>query len=366
MRLGIVGFRGMVGSVLLDRMKECQDFENFETTLFSESTAGQQAPNLPNTYETIASSRDLARLKTCDVIISCQGSAYTEEVLEPLRGDGFKGYFVDASSALRGKKDATLLLDPVNKKQIVDAIKKGYRDFAGANCTVSLMLLAIGSLIKNNLVENISFMSYQAASGAGASAIDELIKQQDFYANAGQKIDVCGVDSILEKVSLLHRLEANQSFPKQNFSTSLAFNILPFIDFELTSGQSKEEWKAGFEAQKITTTDVKMDGTCVRVPTLRSHAQGLMIKLTKNIGIDDINHLLINQHEWLRFVENTRSESITKLTPQSVAGTLDIAVGRVRKSTLGDHYLNVFTVGDQLLWGAAEPLRRMLTIIREF
>lgn len=362
MRLGIVGWRGMVGSVLLDRMKQCNDFDHFEVTLFSSTLAGQKAPHLKNTHETIVSADDIEAIMPLDIVISCQGAHYTHDMHAKLRSHGFRGFYIDASSALRMKTGVPLVLDPVNGPNLEQAIAQGVRDFAGANCTVSLMLMAVGGLCKLDFVENVTFMSYQAASGAGAAAMEELLLQQAFFQQYGQG------GSILEQAELLKDAVARPSFPKSIIGWPLALNILPFIDGETEYGQSREEWKSGVEAHKILLgkTPIAMDGTCVRVPTLRAHAQGLMIKMRHDLGLSEINDILKNQHQWIRVVDNTKEATLAKLTPQAVSGTLDIAVGRVRKSLLGTHYLNVFTVGDQLLWGAAEPLRRMLSIIREF
>ncbi len=365
MRLGIVGFRGMVGSVLLDRMNQEGDFDHADTTFFSSSTHGGPAPLVKRGDDQIRDAYDLDLLKKMDVIITCQGSDYTKQIYGKLRSSGFAGFWIDASSAMRKSDESVLVLDPVNLSLIESSIKAQRKDFIGANCTVSLMLMAINGLFKSDLIEWISFMSYQAASGAGAKNIEELLEQTSFlsrvYNSKRPAVDILAI----EKSVMAHVHDAD--FPQNNFGHPLAFNLLPWIDGEHESGQSIEERKSMDEANRILNrkNPVAIDGTCVRVASLRCHAQGLTIKLKHDIAVSEIESLIANDNQWVTLVANNKCDTLSALTPQAVAGTLNIAVGRIRKMSIGKNFLNVFTVGDQLLWGAAEPLRRVFRIICE-
>jgi aspartate-semialdehyde dehydrogenase len=357
LKVGLVGWRGMVGSVLLERMHAEGDFEHFDAYYFSTSQAGEKAPNGKPLKDAFKAS-DLVEM---DIILTCQGGDWTKQLHPELRKLGWQGHWVDAASSLRMDNSAVIILDPVNQKSIDQARDRGVRDWIGGNCTVSLMLLAAGGLFKNNWVDWASSHTYQAASGAGAKNMIELLTQMDFLgSNLKSEIDLGR--SALEVEKKLASLLEEKDFPKKEFGYPLAANLLPWIDSALESGQSREEWKAQAEANKILETKkvVPIDGTCVRVGALRCHSQALTIKLNKNIPLKEIEAVLKNDNQWVRFVENDKDSTLKNLTPVSVSGKLDIAVGRVRKMSLGDEYLNLFTCGDQLLWGAAEPLRRML------
>jgi aspartate-semialdehyde dehydrogenase len=364
-KLGIVGQRGMVGSVLMQRMREEGDFKLVQTTFFSTSQQGQIAPEVPNGEKLLADANDWKTLSKMDMIITCQGGDYTKQIHPILRKNGWQGYWIDAASSLRMEETAIIILDPLNDHHIRAGIKKGIKDYVGGNCTVSLMLLAIHGLLKIDAVEWVSSMTYQAASGAGAKNMRELIKQMQFLGqNKGELLEN---DNKALELELATRQDfVNSKFPKENFGQPLAANLLPWIDSELPNGQSREEWKACAEANKILgfkAGQLPIDGTCVRVGAMRSHSQGLTIKLKKKLSLQEIEEHLRGANQWVKLIPNNKEASISRLTPAAVTGTLDIAIGRVRKMNLGDDYINAFTVGDQLLWGAAEPLRRMLRIL---
>jgi len=366
MRVGIVGWRGMVGSVLMQRMQEENDFAlGFEPVFFSTSQAGQPAPMNAGVLK---AADDIAELKSLDVIITCQGGDYTKAVHPRLRNEGWKGYWIDAASTLRMEKDAIIILDPVNRPVIDDALSRGVRDFIGGNCTVSLMLMALGALFKNGLVEWMSTMTYQAASGAGAPNMRELLSQMgglwsavaDELADPGSAI--LDIDrKVTEKLR-------DGSLPMKEFGGfPLAGNLLPWIDREVEDGQSREEWKGCAETNKIlgTREEIPVDGICVRVGAMRCHSQAITIKLTRDLPLADIEQMIAGDNQWVKVVPNTKADSLAHLTPAAVSGTLTVPVGRLRKMKMGPQFLQAFTCGDQLLWGAAEPLRRMLRIIAE-
>ncbi len=368
MKLGIVGWRGMVGQVLMERMTAEADFKHFETTFFSTSQKGETNPiKAPNSNPVLQDAYDISALKQMDVILTCQGGDYTKKVHAELKAAGFKGFWIDAASTLRMEKDAVIILDPVNKNVIKTALLNNQKDFIGGNCTVSLMMLAIGGLLESDSVEWITSMTYQAASGAGARHMNELLKQMKFVTDAVMSEGENLSDQILQVEKNVKVLLGDPKFPKENFGYPLAFNLLPWIDSELDNGQSKEEWKACAEANKIlqSKTLIPIDGTCVRVSAMRCHSQALTIKLKKDIPIDEIESMIREHNQWVKFIPNNKSSSMEFLTPEYASGNLEIPVGRVRKMNLGPTYLNAFTVGDQLLWGAAEPLRRMLHILLE-
>lgn len=368
--VGLVGWRGMVGSVLMARMVEESDFEHITPVFFSTSNAGGDAPMFDGIAKsTLKDANDLNELAKCDVIITCQGGDYTKAIHTPLRKSGWTGYWIDAASTLRMADDSIIVLDPVNRQVIDKAIANGQKDFIGGNCTVSLMLMAIGELFRRDWVEWVSAMTYQAASGAGANNMRELIRGMG-HIHDGVKSQIDNPSgAILQIDQTVANLQRSDDFPKEFFGVPLAGSVIPYIDAQLDNKQSKEEWKGQVETNKIlgNTTDnlVNIDGICVRVGAMRCHSQGLTIKLKKNIPLEEIeNALRTSGNEWLDVVDNNKSDSINRLTPVAVTGTLKVAVGRLRKMNLGDEYLTAFTVGDQLLWGAAEPLRRTLAILQ--
>ena len=371
MILGMVGWRGMVGSVLMGRMIEENDFAHVEKTIFfSTSAAGGKAPEVPGADPVLLNAKDVAALSQCDVIISCQGGDYTKEVHPQLRASGWKGYWIDAASALRMEDNAVIILDPVNRNVIDASLEKGVRDYIGGNCTVSLMLMALDGLIKAGLVEWVSSMTYQAASGAGAQNMRELLAQMGHLHSAvsGELSDPRSpILAIDKKVS---EDFAKPDFPKAAFGAPLAGSLIAWIDKDLGNGQSREEWKGGTEANKIlglpangTPGSLTVEGLCVRVGSMRCHSQALTIKLKKDVSCEEIERLLDNANEWAYVVPNRRKESIEELSPAKISGTRRIPIGRIRKLAMGPEYISAFTVGDQLLWGAAEPLRRMLRIL---
>jgi len=371
LKLGIVGSRGMVGQVLMDRMIKERDFAHFETTFFSTSQKGLDNPyfsRVNNTEAKLVDAYDLSSLSKMDIILTCQGGDYTKAVHSNLRNSGFKGYWIDAASTLRMENFADIILDPINLSNIKDSLLKNRLDYVGGNCTVSLMMLALGGLFSKNHIEWISSMTYQAASGAGARNMFELLEQMKFVTDQTMKDGTNLSDQILDVERNVKSIITSDSFPKSQFGYPLAFNLLPWIDSELPSGQSKEEWKAAVEANKILNSKkfIPIDGTCVRVGAMRCHSQGLTIKLNKNIPLDEIESMIKEHNPWVHLVKNEKPITMTELTPAYASGTLKIPIGRVRKMNIGDEYLNAFTVGDQLLWGAAEPLRRMLHIILDF
>lgn len=362
--VGLVGARGMVGSVLVKRMHEENDFNECDVQCYSTSQAGKKAPSW-SCENTLADALDIGSLKKCDVILTCQGGSYTEQVHSKLRASGWKGVWIDAASTLRMNESTGLILDPINGDHIHNLYKNGCRDFVGANCTVSLLILGLAGLFKNDLVEWVSTMTYQAISGAGAQPMKELVSQMGYiYDQSKNHLS----DHIIDFDKKVAGAVDSIDLPQESIGRSLAGNIHPWIDTKLDNGQSREEWKAMSEANKIlnSKTNIPIDGTCVRVGSMRSHAQGVTIKLKQNAPIDEINQMIKSAHQWVNFVENEKEKTLNELTPAFTSGSLNISVGRVRKMNLGDNYLNVFTVGDQLLWGAAEPLRRFLRLHLEY
>ena len=373
--VGLVGWRGMVGSVLMQRMVEENDFAGITPVFFSTSNAGGDAPKIEGVTYTKTNSKlkdanDIAALAECDVVITCQGGDYTSAVHQPLRDSGWTGYWVDAASSLRMEEDSIIILDPVNRKVIDEALANGKKDFIGGNCTVSLMLMAIGELFNRGWVEWVSAMTYQAASGSGAKNMRELIEGMGVLRDAVKDELADPASAILDIDRKIAETQRSSDFPQQHFGVPLAGSLIPYIDSQLDNKQSREEWKGGVETNKILgnsgATTVPIDGLCVRIGAMRCHAQGLTIKLTKDIPLEEIEEALRNSgNEWLDLVEDNKEAAMNRLTPVAVTGTLKVALGRLRKLNMGGEYLGAFTVGDQLLWGAAEPLRRMLTIIRE-
>ena len=371
--VGLVGWRGMVGSVLIDRMVQEQDFDLIEPVFFSTSNSGGQAPAQAKNETTLQDAHDIAALKRCDIILTCQGGDYTKEVYPQLRAAGWTGHWIDAASSLRMAEDAVIVLDPVNRDVIDNALAQGGKNWIGGNCTVSLMLMAMGGLFKHHMIEWVSAMTYQAASGAGAQNMRELLSQMGALHDA-VKDDLANPSSAIldidRKVSATMR---SAEFPTKNFrNTALAGSLIPWIDVPVEHGQSKEEWKGGAECNKIlgnptfrTPGSIPIDGLCVRIGAMRCHSQGLTIKLKKDVPMDEIESILGQANDWVKVVPNVREISERDLTPAAVTGTLTVPVGRLHKMAMGNDYLGAFTVGDQLLWGAAEPLRRMLRILLE-
>lgn len=364
MKVGIVGWRGMVGSVLMQRMQEENDFAGIEPVFFSTSQAGQAAPLGAGK---LISADDLGALQQLDVILTCQGGDYTKAVHPALRKQGWQGYWIDAASTLRMEPNAVIILDPVNRHVIDQALRNGQKDFIGGNCTVSLMLMALGGLFRANLVEWISTMTYQAASGAGAPNMRELLEQMGVLNGSVAELLKDPGSAILEIDRQVTAALRGAAMPQKEFGAPLAGNLLPWIDREVEDGQSREEWKGCVESNKIlgTTATIPVDGICVRVGAMRCHSQALTIKLTKDVPIADIEALIANDNQWVKLVPNTKADSIAQLTPAAVSGLLTVPIGRVRKMKMGPQYLSAFTCGDQLLWGAAEPLRRMVRILAE-
>ncbi|BFM07346.1 aspartate-semialdehyde dehydrogenase [Halioxenophilus aromaticivorans] len=367
MRVGFVGWRGMVGSVLMERMLAENDFADIEPIFFTTSNIGGTPPVIGKETPALKDATSITELKAMDAVVSCQGGDYTKSVFPELRKAGWQGYWIDAASALRMAEDSIIVLDPVNKTNIEDAISKGKKDFIGGNCTVSLMLMALGGLFQNGLVEWATAMTYQAASGAGAQNMRELINQMGALKQSVASELADPSSAILEIDRTIAETLRSEDFPTDKFGFPLAGSLLPFIDTQLDNGQSREEWKAEAEANKILGTDkaIPIDGTCVRIGAMRCHSQALTLKLTKDVPLSDIESLLAEANPWASVVPNTRDDSLRDLTPTKVTGTLQVPVGRLRKLSMGPEYLNAFTVGDQLLWGAAEPLRRMLRILVE-
>ena len=363
LRLGLIGWRGMVGSVLLQRMREENDFAGVEPVFFSTSNVGGAGPKEMG-GEALQDGRDLRKLATCEVLISCQGGEYTTEIYGPLRDSGWKGFWIDAASTLRMSDDAVIILDPVNTGVIRDGLCRGVRTFAGGNCTVSLMLMAVGGLFQAGLVEWMTTMTYQAASGAGAAKMLELVEQMKYLTEPARATPS---ENALEIDRMTIEAQRSVSLPAQEFGVPLAGSLIPWIDREMPGGQTREEWKGMAETNKILGLNppVPIDGICVRVGTMRCHSQGLCIKLTENIPLGDIENIVSKGNPWVRLIPNDKDSTQRCLTPTAVSGTLNVPIGRVHKLALGPEFLGAFTVGDQLLWGAAEPLRRMLRILRE-
>jgi aspartate-semialdehyde dehydrogenase len=368
MRVGLVGWRGMVGSVLMQRMQEENDFALVEPVFFTTSNVGGKGPAVGTETPSLKDAHAIDELKTMDIVISCQGGDYTTAVYPKLRSAGWTGYWVDAASTRRMEKDSIIILDPVNSSVIKDALAGGIRNYIGGNCTVSLMLMGVGGLFKNGLVEWMTAMTYQAASGAGAQNMRELLQQMGEVHFAAKNLLDDPASAILDIDREVAGILRDESFPTEHFGVPLAGSLIPWIDKDLGNGQSREEWKGQAETNKILGNEVSpipVDGICVRVGAMRCHSQALTIKLKGNVPMDEIEEMLGTANDWVRVVPNRREASIRELTPAAVTGTLSVPVGRLRKLSMGGEYLAAFTCGDQLLWGAAEPLRRMLRILLE-
>ena len=363
---GIIGWRGMVGSVLMERMRAEGDFELIDPVFFTTSTVGAAGPDIGRPTGPLKDANDVAELARNEIGITCQGGDYTKAVYPKLRAAGWNGYWIDAASALRMEKDAVIILDPVNRPVIDRAMAAGVKNYIGGNCTVSLMLMAIDGLLKADLVEWVSAMTYQAASGAGAQNMRELLQQMGEVHFAAKALLADPASAILDIDREVAGILRDEKFPTTHFGVPLAGSLLPWIDSDLGNGQSREEWKGHAETNKILGREdspVAVDGLCVRVGAMRCHSQGLTVKLRKDLPLPEIETLLAGANAWVRVVPNRRPETLERLTPAAVTGTLEVPIGRLRKLRMGGEYLSAFTVGDQLLWGAAEPLRRMLRIV---
>ena len=373
--VGLVGWRGMVGSVLMDRMQAEGDFALIEPVFFSTSASGGALPqaiaHLAKNETALQDARDITALKRCDIVITCQGGEYTQAVYPQLRAAGWKGYWIDAAKTLRMKDDAVIILDPVNRGVIDTALARGTKDFIGGNCTVSCMLMGVGALFKADLVEWMTATTYQAASGGGAQHMRELLTQYGTLNAAVRPLLDDPASAILEIDRLVAATQRSLSADEtKNFMVPLGGSLIPWIDADRGDGTSLEEWKGGAETNKIlgrgpgfTAAPVPIDSLCVRVGAMRCHSQSLTIKLRGDVPLADLEQMIRDDNEWVRYVPNTREATVRGLTPVAVTGKMDIAVGRLRKLALGSQYLGAFTIGDQLLWGAAEPLRRMLRIL---
>ncbi len=368
-RVGFVGWRGMVGSVLMQRMLEERDFDLItEPVFFTTSQAGKPGPDIGKEIPALKDARNIDELKQMDAIISCQGGDYTTEVYGKLREAGWKGYWIDAASTLRMVDDSIIILDPVNQGVIEQGLTDGIKTFVGGNCTVSLMLMGLGGLFRENLVEWVSSMTYQAASGAGAQNMRELIAQMGQIEDAVKTELADPASAILEIDRKVAETMRSDAFNTANFGVPLAGSLIPWIDKAVEAGQSKEEWKGFVETNKIlgrSSNPIPVDGTCVRIGAMRCHSQAFTIKLKKDVPLDEVESIIASANDWVSVVPNEREITMRELTPTKVTGTLNIPVGRLRKMKMGPDFLNAFSVGDQLLWGAAEPLRRMLRILMQ-
>jgi len=366
LRVGIVGWRGMVGSVLVQRMREERDFDHIEPVFFSTSQAGGKGPAIGKSVENVKNATHIGDLKKLPVIISCQGGDYTNEVYPKLRAEGWNGYWIDAASALRMNDDAVIILDPLNLDLIKGAFAKGVKNYIGGNCTVSLMLMGVAGLFQRDEVEWMTTMTYQAASGQGAAAMRELVAQMAQIGDAARSLLDDPASAILDIDRAVSDSMRSRGLAKEAIGYPLAGSLLPWIDKDLGNGQSREEWKGQAETNKILGRNgnaVPVDGVCVRVGAMRCHSQALTIKLRRALPMDEIEGMLADAHDWVKVVPNRREESLAELTPAAVTGKLSVPIGRLRTLPMGQDYLAAFTVGDQLLWGAAEPLRRMLRIL---
>ncbi|MFC1684871.1 aspartate-semialdehyde dehydrogenase [Pseudomonadota bacterium] len=368
-RIGFIGWRGMVGSVLMQRMQEERDFDLIEEPIFfTTSQVGQQGPDVGKGAAPLQDASDIEALKSLDAIVTCQGGDYTNGVFKQLRAAGWDGYWIDAASTLRMDGDSIITLDPVNMNVITDGLAAGVKNYVGGNCTVSLMLMALGGLFQNDLIEWATSMTYQAASGAGANNMRELLAQMGAAETAVKPQLDDPASAILEIDRIVADTLRSDAFPTDNFGVPLAGSLIPWIDKQLENGQSREEWKGSVESNKILGREdnpIPIDGICVRIGAMRSHSQALTIKLRKDVPMDEIEAMLAEANDWARVIPNEREITIQELSPAAVTGSLNVPVGRLRKMNMGPEYLSAFTVGDQLLWGAAEPLRRMLRILLE-
>jgi aspartate-semialdehyde dehydrogenase len=367
-KVGFVGWRGMVGSVLMQRMREENDFNAIEPVFFTTSQAGQSGPDVGKDVPLLKDANNIDELQAMDVIVPCQGGDYTKAVYADLRKAGWEGYWIDAASSLRMAEDSIIVLDPVNRDVIDESLASGVKTYVGGNCTVSLMLMAIGGLIEKDMIEWVTPMTYQAASGSGAQNMRELIRQMGAISDSVKALNDDPASAILEIDKQVTDFIRSDAYPTEHWPVPLAASLIPWIDVPLDSGQSKEEWKAQVETNKIlgrSDNPVPIDGLCVRIGAMRCHSQALTIKLKNDVPLDEIHDILAAHNDWVKVVPNDPNPTMAELTPAAVTGTLTVPVGRLRKLSMGPQYLSAFTVGDQLLWGAAEPLRRMLRILLE-
>lgn len=364
--VGLVGWRGMVGSVLMQRMQEEGDFDHIEPVFFSTSNAGGKAPAFAKNETTLKDANDIDALKQCEIIITAQGGDYTTEVFPKLRAAGWNGYWIDAASTLRMKDDAVIVLDPVNDGVIKNALKNGVKNYIGGNCTNSILLMGVGGLFKENLVDWVSSMTYQAASGGGANHMRELLKGMGVI-NAAVSDELATPSSAILDIDRKVAKTIREDVPTEYFGAPLAGGLIPWIDAQLDNGQSKEEWKGQAEVNKIlgNTDTIPVDGLCVRIGAMRCHSLALTLKLKRDLPLEDIEQIIRSGNQWVKWVPNDRAVTVKELTPAAITGGLEIGVGRVRKLNMGPEYISAFVIGDQLLWGAAEPLRRMLRILLE-
>jgi aspartate-semialdehyde dehydrogenase len=368
MRVGFIGWRGMVGSVLMGRMNEEKDFNLIDPVFFTTSNVGGKGPIIGKDVPALKDAKNIDELKAMEIIVSCQGGEYTTEVYPKLRESGWNGYWIDAASTLRMTNDSIIILDPVNLNVIKNGMARGIKNYIGGNCTVSLMLMALGGLYERGLVEWMSAMTYQAASGAGANNMRELLKQMGSICGSVKPLLDDPAGAILDIDRTVSEHIRSGAYPKEFFGVPLAGSVIPWIDKQLDNGQSKEEWKGQAETNKILGREgnpIPIDGTCVRVGAMRCHSQALTIKMTRDVPLAEITDMIAKHNKWVKVVPNNREITIRELTPAAITGTLTVPIGRLRKMNMGPTFLNAFTCGDQLLWGAAEPLRRMLRIVVE-
>ena len=365
-KVGMVGWRGMVGSVLMERMSAQNDFQKFTPVFFTTSQAGQTAPDVGQGSSELIDAFDVDTLMEMDIVVTCQGGSYTETVRPQLAERGWQGYWIDAASTLRMDDQSIIVLDPVNMPVIERAISSGIKNFIGGNCTVSLMLMALGGLFENDWVEWLTSMTYQAASGAGAKNMKELVAQMRTLGDQAASILDDPASAILDLDRKVTDTLRSDVYPVDTWGVPLGASLIPWIDRAMENGQTREEWKGFVETNKIlgrSDNPIPIDGQCIRIGAMRCHSQAFTIKLKKNVPLDEINAALAANNDWVRVIPNTKEDSIKDLTPAAVTGTLNVPVGRIRKMNIGDNFLTAFSVGDQLLWGAAEPLRRILNII---
>jgi aspartate-semialdehyde dehydrogenase len=362
LKIGFIGWRGMVGSVLMERMIQEKDFHDYEAIFFTTSNVGGKAPDVGMDAPDLKDAYDIDLLSTLDIAVTCQGGDYTKKVYPDLRKKGWKGYWIDAASALRMADDSIIVLDPVNRDVIDSGLSSGIKTYVGGNCTVSLMLMGLGGLFANDMVEWISSMTYQAASGAGANNMKELVSQMEAIG----KLNDPAMSAIELDRNIVSEMRGN-SFPTEYFGAPLAGSLIPWIDVPMESGQTKEEWKGYAETNKILGTEqpIPVDGVCVRIGAMRCHSQGFTIKLKKDAPLNELTDMIAGANDWVKVIPNEKPSTLESLSPAAVSGTLTIPVGRIRKMNMGPDYLAAFSVGDQLLWGAAEPIRRILNIVIE-
>ncbi len=367
LKIGFIGWRGMVGSVLMERMIREKDFHDFEPVFFTTSDVGGKGPDIGMEIPDLKDAYDIKILSSLDIAVTCQGGDYTKKVYPELRESGWNGYWIDAASALRMEGDSIIVLDPVNRPVIDQGLDSGIKNYIGGNCTVSLMLMALGGLFANNLIEWISSMTYQAASGAGANNMKELIRQMAVIGEVTKDKLNNPASTAIEIDNIVTSNLRDPSFPAEFFGAPLAASLIPWIDSPMESGQTREEWKGYAETNKILdlTIPVPVDGICVRVGAMRCHSQGFTIKLKKDVPMDDISNMISGANDWVKLIPNDKASTLKYLSPAAVSGTLTVPIGRLRKMNLGPQYLTAFSVGDQLLWGAAEPIRRIFNIVIE-